>query len=277
MRLGYTARASGCMLLHPVQGAERVRGRIDRRHDRRELAALGVPVGDLYGATSRAVAGLHAALQLPWPCEEAAAFGPVWADVTTDLRRAGLRVGLASYGGWNDSDRTFAAAIWCAVAHLRPEHVVETGVAHGLTSRCILDRLERNGTGRLWSIDLPAVDPALHGQIGLAVPDSLRGRWTYLAGTSRELLPALLAKLGEITFFVHDSLHTGRNTSFELQAAWAALQPGGAVVVDDVDHSLAFRKFVRQARPRAWLAGQHVTGAGLWGAAVKAAPVVQKI
>jgi hypothetical protein len=271
MRLGYTVRASRSIVLHPVQGTERIRGRIDRHHDRRELAALDAPVTDVYGATATAVARLHGALRLPWPCPEEAAFGPVWNRITADLRRAGVRVGLASYGGWNDSDATFAAAIWCLVAHLQPEHVVETGVAHGLTSRCILEGLQRNGTGRLWSIDLPAVDPALHDQIGIAVPDSLRGRWTYLAGTSREQLPALLARLGDIGFFVHDSLHTGRNTSFELGAAWPALQPGGAVMVDDVDHSLAFREFVQRARPGTWLAGRHVTGHGLWGAAIKAA------
>ena len=58
-------------------------------------------------------ARLHAALGLPWPCETAAKFGPAWDDMVAGLREAGVRVGLGSYAGWNDSDRTFAAAIWC--------------------------------------------------------------------------------------------------------------------------------------------------------------------
>ena len=50
MRLGYSMRASGTMLCHPIQGAERLRGRIDRRRDLRELAAAGYPQRELYGA-----------------------------------------------------------------------------------------------------------------------------------------------------------------------------------------------------------------------------------
>jgi SAM-dependent methyltransferase len=48
-------------------------------------------------------------------------------------------------------------------------------------------------------------------------------------------------------------------------------------VVDDIDHSLAFRTFTDRARPRVSLAARHVTGPGLvgpdglWGLAVKGA------
>jgi len=271
MRLGYATRAASSMLLHPVQGTERVRGRIDRHRDQRELARAGAPPAVIYRAGLDGAARLHAALGLPWPCETAATFGPAWDAVMSDLRASGLPVGLSSYAGWNDSDRTFAAAIWCVIAHLRPARVVETGVAHGLTTRLILEGLRRSGAGHLWSIDLPAVDPALHREIGVAVPDRLRSRWTYIPGTSRERLPALLDELGDIEVFVHDSLHTGRNTRFELSCAWPRLRSGGAAVVDDIDHSLAFRKFVAREHPASWIAARHVLGPGLWGAAIKAA------
>ena len=75
------------------------------------------------------------------------------------------------------------------MTHSRPATVVETGVAHGLISRVILERLERNGTGHLWSVDSPAVDPALQHEIGIAIPEHLRPRWTYVEGTSRQRLP----------------------------------------------------------------------------------------
>ncbi len=45
-------------------------------------------------------------------------------------------------------------------------------------------------------------------------------------------------------------------------------------MVDDVDHSLGFRRFIDRAAPAAWLTARHVTGSGLWGAAVKAGPVI---
>jgi hypothetical protein len=271
MQIGYTARASSMMLRHPGQGVERLRGRLDRRQDQRDKESLSVPMADFYGAVTDWAAPLHAALGLPWPCPAAAGFDGVWDEILAGLTAAGLRVGLASYGGWNDGDRAFAGAIWCIMDHLRPERVVETGVAHGLTSRIILQGLESHGAGRLWSIDLPAVDFGLHPEIGLAVPRGLRARWTYLSGTSRDRLPPLLEELGQIDFFVHDSLHTGRNTRFELDSVWPAIRPGGVAVVDDIDHSLAFHAFVGQARPAQSLAARHVTGTGLWGAAIKTA------
>jgi hypothetical protein len=270
MRIGYTVRASRSMLLHPGQGIERVRGRIDRRQDQREKQALRTPIADVYGAVTDWAAPLHAALGQPWPCPAAKAFDDIWDEMIANLTAAGLRVGLASYGGWNDGDRAFAGAIWCATAHLRPERVVETGVAHGLTSRVILQGLDSNGTGRLWSIDLPAVDSELHPEIGLAVPQDLRSRWTYVSGTSREQLPPLLGQLGQIDLFVHDSLHTGRNTRFELDSTWPVIGPGGIAIIDDIDHSLAFRDFIRHVHPAESVAARHVTGEGLWGLAVKA-------
>jgi glycosyltransferase involved in cell wall biosynthesis len=269
MRLGYTVRASRSMLVHPRQGIERFRGRADRRGDQREKRSLGVALDDFYGVADDWSSRLHALLGVPWPCPETAGFADVWNATVSELAAAGMRVGLASYGGWNDGDRAFAEALWCIVAHTRPERVVETGVGHGLTSRIILQRLENNGTGRLWSVDLPAVDSALHSQIGMAVPEDLRSRWVYLPGTSRDRLPGLLRTLGGIDLFVHDSLHTGRNVRFELESAWPFLRPGGAAVVDDIDHSLAFSVFSKRESLGQSLAARHLAGEGLWGLVIK--------
>lgn len=265
MRIGYTIRASRVMVGHPVQGVERLRGRRDRYQDRRALEATGLSARALYGVAKDWAERLHAALDLPWPCPEVAEFGRLWDRVVADLTEAGAHVGVASYGRWNDGDRAFGEAIWCLVAHLHPATVIETGVAHGLTSRVILEGLNRNGRGHLWSVDLPAVDSALHPEIGMAVREDLRSRWTYVQGTAREKLPDLLGQLGAIDMFVHDSLHTGRNQLFEMESAWAALRPGGAAVIDDIDHSLAFHTFVNQAEPRVWLTALHDIGPGLVG------------
>ncbi len=275
MQLGYTVRASYTIVVHPREGIERVRGRIDRRRDRRELAALGRPPSEHYAAVSDWSQALHKAIDAPWPCAESQQFGQVWETTVSGLAAAGLRVGLASYRGWNDGDRAQAEAIWCLVAHTRPGTVVETGVAHGLISRVILEGLHRHGTGQLWSVDLPAVDPALHHEIGIAIPEDLRSRWRYVAGTSRQRLPGLVRELRQVDLFVHDSLHTGRNTCFELDTIWPALTPGGVAVVDDIDHSLGFSRFTERAAPAEWIAARHVTGSGVWGMAVKAQPGVQ--
>jgi hypothetical protein len=269
MRLGETLRVSASMATHPLVGIERVRGRRDRKQDRRELAAMGAPQSEFYGVVDDWQERLHRALGVSWPCPEAKSFDGIWDAIVTDMTAAGLRLGLESYASWHDGDRAYGEALWCAVAHMRPAKVVETGVAHGVTTRIILEGLERNGTGQLCSVDLPATDTALHAEIAVAVPQDLRSRWTYVPGTSRDRLPGLVSQAGQVDLFVHDSLHTKRNLCFELSTVWPALRTGGLAVADDIDHSLGFREFTDQVGPAESIAVRHVTGNGLWGIAVK--------
>ena len=77
-------------------------------------------------------------------------------------------------------------------------------------------------------------------------------RWQLIKGSSRRNLTPLTRELGTLDLFIHDSLHSGRNVSFELEEAWRVLRPGGAIVVDDVDANSAFHEFVG-AKSRAFL------------------------
>jgi hypothetical protein len=75
----------------------------------------------------------------------------------------------------------------------------------------ILEALERNKRGELFSIDLPPLDEACRKQVGMAVGDRFADRWTYVKGSSRRHLPALFSELGEIDLFIHDSLHNQKS------------------------------------------------------------------
>ena len=174
-------------------------------------------------------------------------FWPLWSTVVANLRAQGMMVGPLSFYEWNDGDAGFVRAIWCLIRHLRPASVVETGVAHGMTSRFILEALETIGAGKLWSIDLPPLNPITRQEVGVAVRQTgvPVDRWTYIAGTSRRRLPALLSRLGRIDLFIHDSLHSNRNVMFELECAWRYLSAGGAMVVDDIDTNPAFDTFTK--------------------------------
>jgi hypothetical protein len=173
-------------------------------------------------------------------------FYDLWPLVVGEMTAKGVRVGPESFKGWNDGDVGLVRAIWCLVRHLKPCNVVETGVAHGVTSRIILEALERNqGNGRLWSIDRPPIEHEWRQEIGIAVPNTLHDRWSYVLGSSRRRLPVLLRHLDHVDLFVHDSMHSARNVDFELTHVWDVLRPGGAVVVDDVDVNRGFDNFVR--------------------------------
>jgi len=203
-----------------------------------------IPFG-LYQAEDGWERRLHELLGLPWPCPATSEFWGLWPNVIGELTAKGVRVGPESFKGWNDGDAGLVRAIWCLTRHLRPHNVVETGVAHGVTSRFILEALERNGGGHLWSIDHPPLEHVWRDQIGIAVGSRYPSRWSYIKGSSSRRLPEILSKLGQIDFFIHDSLHTEHNVRFELDRAWAALRPGGAVVVDDIDTNWGFRAFTQ--------------------------------
>ncbi len=177
--------------------------------------------------------------------DSATEFWQLWDEVIASLRSRGMKVGPFSFHEWNDGDAGFVRAIWRVIRHSRPRAVIETGVAHGVTSRFILEALERNGSGSLWSIDLPPFNPETRKEVGVAVDeDRLRSRWNYIAGTSRRRLPRLVDKLQTVDIFIHDSMHTERNVTFELETAWARLAPGGIMLIDDIDANPAFKIFV---------------------------------
>lgn len=200
---------------------------------------------DLYCAEDGWERRTHELLGLEWPCPARAEFTALWPEVVGELTAKGIRVGPLSIKDWNDGDAGFVRAIWCLTRHLRPHNVVETGVAHGVTSRFIIEALERNGVGHLWSIDFPPLEQFWQKEIGIAVADRLRGRWSYIRGSSRRRLPGILSKLGQIDLFIHDSLHSEQNVRFEVDQAFAALRPGGAIVVDDIDANWGFRTFTQ--------------------------------
>lgn len=247
-RTTYLVRAVKATLGDPAETVEKLR---ERAADRWEHAMRG-DSRPQSAPTENWEQQLHRLLGADWPCAEAAAFDASWAAAKQTMAEQGLRVGRQNYGDDDDADPGLARTLWCLVHHLQPQSVVETGVAHGLSSRIMLDSLVRNGErGRLYSIDRPAMTiDERRAEIGAAVPEELRGRWEYLEGASRRRLPPLLRELGQIDLFVHDSLHSTRNVHWELTAAWKALRPGGVVVVDDVDFNWGFERFLQEGKGR---------------------------
>lgn len=190
---------------------------------------------------------MHAMLGAPWPCPLSAELDEVMADINARLTERGLNTGRFTYGWYSDAETLLCRAVWCVTRHIKPEVVIETGVAHGVTSRIVLEALSRNDLGHLWSIDLPfPFDSRLHAETGVAVSDACRSRWTYLEGSSRQRLPQLTATAGQVQMFIHDSLHTARNTLFEMERIAAVMPPGGVMLVDDIGSHDGFPTFARR-------------------------------
>jgi hypothetical protein len=143
------------------------------------------------------------------------------------------------------------------VRFLKPEIVIETGVYFGISSSFILEALDANQKGRLYSIDLPSAvykvqftgqdftQPLREGETsGFAVPERLRHRWTLRLGDSRTELPQLLSELARVDMFYHDSEHTYEFVSRELQLVTSKMKPGSLLCADDIDWNTAFQDFL---------------------------------
>jgi len=154
----------------------------------------------------------------------------------------GARGGAPEDPGWPamDADRSLAELAHSLVRERRPATVIETGVARGITSAAVLSALAENDFGELHSIDLPPPRMLADGLVGSAVPEELKGRWRYHWGSARRLLPGVLADSVGPRLFIHDSDHSYRHMRWEIETAWAALEPGDVILCDDAHFHSGF-------------------------------------
>lgn len=171
---------------------------------------------------------------------------------------------IAQVGGADQQG--YRLMLYLLVRKYRPQVVVETGVARGISSAYILCAMRENCSGHLYSIDLPAKKAAIEedsnrekyrytlsdGQthseyeIGYTVPEFLKERWTLTLDDSRRALPELMTKLQTIDVFYHDSLHSYDHMKFEFETAWPHLKEGGLLLSDDVLWNNAFHEMCKQ-------------------------------
>jgi predicted O-methyltransferase YrrM len=148
--------------------------------------------------------------------------------------------------------RELLSLVGALVSLMRPNVVVETGVALGFSTATMLAAMRENGNGHLYSIDFPAVQYGHDRETGSAVPAELRDRWTLILGRSEKVLLPLLRRVEPIDLFVHDANHAYSAQLREYRAAWPHIRAGGVLVSDDVGNP-AFVEFAAEAGARPYL------------------------
>ncbi len=180
-----------------------------------------------------------------------------------EIRRRHLAGGRTSYAHFSAPFEIYAL-----VRLRRPEHVVETGVSSGVSSAHILRALEKNRSGRLYSVDLPtrqrgpvlapdespvAIPPGLSS--GWAVPFR-SPRWEVRIADSATEVPRLAAELPSVEMFLHDDLHTPERLALELAALRPKFAPGAIVLADNTAWTgTAFPEFARSVRAHVYARG----------------------
>lgn len=194
---------------------------------------------------------------------------PALRDIEEKVRQRSKNIRYESpYGLVCNADPDLARCCYLACRLLKPDTVLETGVAYGVTSAYILRALEENGHGVLHSVDLPPPGWEVSEYVGAVIPEELKGRWDLHIGFSRRILPKLLKKIETVDVFVHDSTHTYRNMRWEFETLWSRLRAGGMIVADDVQGNRAFDE-LRQRRPAFWRVIKEVEKPPLYGVAIK--------
>jgi hypothetical protein len=131
----------------------------------------------------------------------------------------------------------------------RPDYVVETGVATGVSTSFISAALIDNDTGHLYSIDLPSgvgtdrphADGSRSSAMGpgwgipAEIRSAMQGRHEMILEDVRIALPLLLRRLPRVDLFLHDDLHTPDHMLWEYRLVWPHLPPGGVLASDDVN------------------------------------------
>lgn len=85
------------------------------------------------------------------------------------------------------------------------------------------------------------------------MPDNLRDRWSLHLGPSRQVLPGVLRRAGNIDIFLHDADHTYRSMVEEYRQAWPSLRAGGLLLSDDATYTGAFLDFAAQVGCRPFM------------------------
>jgi hypothetical protein len=179
-----------------------------------------------------------------------------WADLLEGVVAEAGR--LPGQGGINLREGMF---LYGATRALRPEVVIETGIAAGVSSCFFMAALIENGRGTLYSVDLPAGGtPFLCSDaseydwprmgVGWAIPAEMRAhigeRHVVILNDVRKALPQLLTAVPHIDIFFHDDLHLPDHMLWEYKSVWPHLRTGGILASHDVN--MGWIQFCREQR-----------------------------
>lgn len=166
-----------------------------------------------------------------------------WRGVLAPVLAGKSRVGISEAEG---------QILYSVIRALRPSHVIETGIAEGVSTSYIGAALLDNGRGVVHSLELPpnampdgdaledgSVYAWQHEGVAFLVPSEIRSalgeRWDIRLGDVRETLPVLLREVPSVGLFFHDDLHVPTHMLWEYELVWPRVVSGGMLMSDDAN------------------------------------------
>jgi hypothetical protein len=171
-----------------------------------------------------------------------------WRPLLEAAVRAVDEAGNGRQGGCSRED---GMILYGLARALRPRVVIETGVAAGVSTSFLGAAMVENGTGLLYSLELPPAQSSdwAHDDgmvfdwpekgVGWVIPAIVRGRLAdrhvLLLEDVRTALPRLLAECRSVDIYFHDDLHTPDHMRWQYELVWPYITPGGVLASDDAN------------------------------------------
>ncbi len=118
----------------------------------------------------------------------------------------------------------------------KPHTVLETGVANGFSTRIILEALNANKKGVLYSVEI-------NKNVGGLLIDTDKKRWVLKVGKPRDVFSRTLKRLEKVDIFIHDGWHSYENMMYEFETVLPKIPKHGLLMSDDITVNNAFEDF----------------------------------
>ena len=143
--------------------------------------------------------------------------------------------------------------IYFLIINFKPNIILETGVAAGLSSRCILEAIKKNSKGILYSSDFPYFrldNPEKY--IGIMVPEELKKNWRLeILGDEKNIKKFKLEiDYADIILYDSDKRYSGKINFFK--AINNLIRPNSIIVVDDLHNDSFFLEYVNEKKCKNW-------------------------
>ena len=127
--------------------------------------------------------------------------------------------------------------------NLNARDIIETGVAYGWSSLCLLTYLIDYEEGFLVSVDMPFWGTNHEDKIGCVIPQEMRSKWRLIRLPDRDAIPKIIKKNLFFDLCHYDSDKSYKGKMWALPRLWERIRSGGILICDDINDNLAFKHF----------------------------------
>ncbi len=161
-------------------------------------------------------------------------------NIKTQAQKKLQALGLDLGGGGN------YPMLYFLTRYLKPEIIVETGVAAGWSSQAILTAIKNNALpAHLYSSDFPYFRyKSPEELVGYIVDDSLKSNWSLRIDGDENNLPEFEKSIQKIDLFHYDSDKSYKGRAFAYEILHKKFHKNTVILFDDIQDNAHFKDLV---------------------------------